>query len=268
MSSSLPVNTRVDCVGLPSLRFLCPIPLHSSQLPRHESSSPATQQQDADSAASTAAPSSSASRLERISAGDADVFLFSPESGSAAGSGAEAGLQWVRRERQLQSVRYVCGEMLQVEAVLINPLRVPLRVQSIQLQTEGVEFAAFPSHALLPPESEGVTLLLTGKAMAAGTLHIVGCLIRCFNLVSEHRVDRSGEGIQPQHVRRSAARILPATPCTTAAELSLSALSVMCAAAAVREERRDQARSASSGRVRDRHRAPHAAGQLQPPHPS
>ena len=127
---------------------------------------------------------------------DSDVFLFSPDEEEDVGRS-------LAQPRQLQKLHFVSQEVIQVEVVLGNPLRLPLRVQSVQLKVDGVEFAAHSSSITLPPETPDTTVILTGKALSAGRLRIQGCLIRCFNLLSEHRVDQAGRGIPPPPVSRT-----------------------------------------------------------------
>ena len=189
LSASLPVNTRVECLGLPSLRLLLPLVLDSDQLPHREAAPLSTSPRSPPSS-----PSSLPTRLQRIQQAEAEVFLFSPDDEDDVGRS-------LAKPRQLQRLHFVSGELLQVEAVLGNPLRLPLRVQSIELQVEGVEFVAHSSSIVLPPETAETTVTLTGRPLSAGRLHIQGCLIRCFNLLSEHSVDHAGRGIPPPHVR-------------------------------------------------------------------
>ena len=186
ITAALPVNRRTDCLGLPSLRLLIPIPLDSDQQPHHEKLVE-HQADDLDP--------SLPGRLQRISDTADDVFLFSPDDDDADNG------RVLSKKKRLRSARFVCGESIQVEALLSNPLRLPLCVQSIQLKTSGVEFVAHCSSIVLPPETASTSLILTGSALAAGSLRIEGCLIRCFNLLSEHSVDQAGVGIPPPHVR-------------------------------------------------------------------
>jgi len=45
----------------------------------------------------------------------------------------------------------VCGEGLDVEVFLSNPLQVPMLVQHMSLSTSGVPFEAFTASLTLPP---------------------------------------------------------------------------------------------------------------------
>ena len=181
LSASLPVNTRVNCLGLPALRQLIPIALDADHQPHSESVAPEA--------------TSAVGRLQRVSEAVSEVFLFSPDDDE------ESVGRSFSKKRRLQRATAVCGEVIQVEALLGNPLRLPLHVQSIQLRASGVHFAPHSTHLVLPPETPLTSVVLTGKTMSAGRLRIHGCLIRCFNLLSEHPVDRTGEGIPPPHVR-------------------------------------------------------------------
>ena len=116
------------------------------------------------------------------------MFLFSPDTDNDP------------RHRTLTSLHYCANETLQVEALLANPLRVPLIVQSIQLLADGVPFVAHSTHITLQPEEVGRRVVLTGRPEGQGKLTLLGCAIRCFNLTSEHVVDRAGVGLPPAHV--------------------------------------------------------------------
>ena len=48
-------------------------------------------------------------------------------------------------------LRFVCGEALDVEVFLSNPLQVPMLVQHMSLSTSGVAFEAFTASLTLPP---------------------------------------------------------------------------------------------------------------------
>ena len=186
LSSTLPIDTHVDCMGLPVLRLLSPVPLPTNEQPHRESSPNAPS--DVDSASS--APASTVdSRLERISTQETDVFLFSPDTDNDP------------RHRTLASLHYCAGEVLQVEVMLANPLRIPLHIQSIQLLAEGVPFVAHSTHVTLQPEETARRVVLTGRPESEGKLKLLGCAIRCFNLTSDHMVDRAGLGLPPAHVR-------------------------------------------------------------------
>lgn len=185
LSSTLPIDTHVDCMGLPILRLLSPVPLPANQQPHRESSPIATTD---DGSESSVAASIAKSRLERIGTQETDVFLFSPDTDNDA------------QHRTLTSLHYCAGEVLQVEVVLANPLRIPLHVQSIQLLTQGVPFVAHSTHFTLQPEETGRRVVLTGRPEGEGKLSLLGCAIRCFNLTSDHMVDRTGLGLPPAHV--------------------------------------------------------------------
>ena len=185
LSSTLPIDTHVDCMGLPALLLLSPVRLPASQQPHRETSPTVHSDLGDDSSNSSTAAHS---RLERIGAQETDVFLFSPDTINDP------------RHRTLATLRYCAGEVLQVEATLTNPLRISLHVQSIQLLAEGVSFAAHSTHLVLQPEEEGRRVLLTGRAEVEGKLKLLGCAIRCFNLTSDHLVDRVGRGLPPPHV--------------------------------------------------------------------
>ena len=185
LSSTLPIDTHVDCMGLPILRLLSPVPLPANQQPHRESSYTADSADDADESNSASAAHS---RLDRISGQETDVFLFSPDTNNSP------------RHRTLASLHYCAGEVLQVEAALTNPLRISLHVQSIQLIAEGVPFVAHSTHITLQPEESGRRVVLTGRPDGEGKLKLLGCAIRCFNLTSEHLVDRAGIGLPPAHV--------------------------------------------------------------------
>ena len=202
LSSTLPIDTHVDCMGLPILRLLSPIPLPANQQPHRESSPTAT---SADNDYSSSGTTAGESRLERISTQETDVFLFSPDTNSDP------------RHRTLVSLHYCAGEVLQVEAQLANPLRIPLHVQSIQLLADGVPFTAHSTHIILQPEETGRRVVLTGRPEGDGRLKLLGCAIRCFNLTSEHMVDRAGVGLPPAHVRLS----ITGTDCTTSSSVAV-----------------------------------------------
>ena len=185
LSSTLPIDTHVDCMGLPILRLLSPVPLPASQQPHRESAPTITVDDDSGPSASA---STVASRLARIGTQETDVFLFSPDTDNDP------------HHRSLASLHYCAGEVLQVEVLLANPLRIPLHVQSIQLLAEGVPFVAHSTHITLQAEETGRRVVLTGRPEAEGTLKLLGCAIRCFNLTSDHMVDRSGLGLHSTHV--------------------------------------------------------------------
>ena len=179
LSATLPIDTHVDCMGLPVLRLLSPVPLPAGQQPHRESPT---------APGDETAASAVESRLERISTQDSDVFLFSPDVDSSS------------RQRALATLHYCAGEVVQVCVLLANPLRIPLHVQSIQLLTDGVLFTAHSTHVTLQPEEAGRRVVLTGRPGEEGRLRLLGCAIRCFNLTSEHTVDSAGLGMPSNQV--------------------------------------------------------------------
>jgi len=53
-------------------------------------------------------------------------------------------------------------------------------------------------------ETYNQRVLLSGLPRASGTLQIRGVFIRCFNLMHEHQVDATGNGIRPIYVSERA----------------------------------------------------------------
>jgi hypothetical protein len=133
------------------------------------------------------------------------VFLFQPEDAdsssgpnsppaaatplspsAAAGGGAGGNLR-----------RYVVGESIEVDVVLLNPLRFELILQRLSLSAVGAAFEPYPVSLALPPHSKPLRVRLTGKALAPGTLTLRGVHIRAFNLMCEHTVHSTHPSASP-----------------------------------------------------------------------
>jgi hypothetical protein len=100
-------------------------------------------------------------------------------------------------------LRFVCGEPVDVEVFLSNPLKVPILIQHMSLSTSGVPFDAFTVSFTLPADTYHQRVLVSGLPRAPGTLEIRGVHIRSFNIMWEHRVDTRGHGIRPIYVSRA-----------------------------------------------------------------
>lgn len=159
ITSMLPLNSKVDLTGLPVLQKVRPL----------EDTNLVPTKVKLAHGINGAAPED-----------DEDVFLFSPADDECH----------VRR-----TITCVADEMLQVEVFLSNPLKFEVIVQRLSLSTSGVAFEAYPVSLTLGPESFDQRVVLSGKPLEPGTLAIVGCHIRVFNLTCEHPVDDAGLGI-------------------------------------------------------------------------
>ena len=83
--------------------------------------------------------------------------------------------------------QWVAGELSSVKVGISNPFSFKLTVETLCLHVEGVLFEGYPSSPIvLMPNSEMVEVVLQGKAMQPGTLKILGCTCRTFNVDSFH----------------------------------------------------------------------------------
>ncbi|OIW03099.1 hypothetical protein TanjilG_07251 [Lupinus angustifolius] len=84
-----------------------------------------------------------------------------------------------------QELIWIVGEPVQVFVELANPCGFDLRVDSIYLSVHSGNFDAFPvSVSLLPNSSKVITL--TGIPTSVGPVTILGCIVHCFGVITEH----------------------------------------------------------------------------------
>lgn len=112
-------------------------------------------------------------------------------------------------------LRFVCGEPIEVELLLSNPLKVPLLLQHVSLSTEGARCDAPPLCITLPPSCLRQKLLLTLVPRETGNVKIRGTWIRACNLLWEQRVDQTGRGIRPSYDDVDNSPYCPALDLTT-----------------------------------------------------
>ncbi|GLU01272.1 hypothetical protein SLE2022_185840 [Rubroshorea leprosula] len=84
-----------------------------------------------------------------------------------------------------QELIWIVGEPVQVLVELANPCAFDLRVDSIYLSVHSRNFDAFPISADLPPNSSQI-ITLSGIPTSAGPVVILGCIIHCFGVITEH----------------------------------------------------------------------------------
>ncbi|GMG98966.1 hypothetical protein Nepgr_000806 [Nepenthes gracilis] len=100
-------------------------------------------------------------------------FIYTPFSKGEANNSNKQELVWV------------VGEPVQVLVELANPCGFDLRVDSIYLSVPTGNFDAFPISVTLPPISSKV-ITLSGIPTSVGPITILGCLVHCFGVITEH----------------------------------------------------------------------------------
>lgn len=84
-----------------------------------------------------------------------------------------------------QDIVWVVGEPVQVLVELANPCAFEVFVESIYLSVESGDFEAYPASVTLPSNSTEL-ISLSGTPLKEGILSLRGCIVHCFNVITEH----------------------------------------------------------------------------------
>ena len=98
-------------------------------------------------------------------------------------------------EREIIMPIWVEKQVIQVKVSLSNNMDFPISIEMIKLNASGICFEAFPTSVVLPPRTTSFEVILSGKAHQSGTLTILGCFIRSFNIICDHFVNNRGFSI-------------------------------------------------------------------------
>eukprot|EP00899_Mesostigma_viride_P002249 jgi/Mesvir1/12024/Mv00321-RA.3 len=122
-------------------------------------------------------------RKKRASAGKG-LFIYSPMDASA-GKGGKKGRADAAAAAS-QPVVWIVGELGEVVVEMSNPCPFEVSVDCIHLITDHEDFEALPLTAYLPAYSKKIVTLV-GVPRQAGQLKVLGCVVRCLGMLSEHR---------------------------------------------------------------------------------
>ncbi|KAI5082954.1 hypothetical protein GOP47_0002697 [Adiantum capillus-veneris] len=84
-----------------------------------------------------------------------------------------------------QEIVWVVGEPVQVLVEVANPCAFEVFVESIYLSVESGDFEAYPVTVTLPSNSTQL-ISLSGTPLKESTLSLRGCIVHCFNVITEH----------------------------------------------------------------------------------
>ncbi|KAH7365567.1 hypothetical protein KP509_18G035400 [Ceratopteris richardii] len=84
-----------------------------------------------------------------------------------------------------QEILWVVGEPVQVLVELANPCAFEVFVDSIYLSLDSGDFEAYPATVTLPSNSTQL-VSLSGTPLKESTITLRGCIVHCFNVVTEH----------------------------------------------------------------------------------
>ena len=164
-----PDNSAVDMTGLPQV--LCLKPCRKSTLKRIQ-----TQE-------------------SKITASNPDdVFLFNPSDSKSSIT-----------HPVLDSVYVGCGDLIEFECWVLNPLSVHFMIDSLVLECSGCDFEGFPyfdqtsfensQSFKLSPSRQPIKFLLRGRVLGHGMLTVQGMRINAYGLSWLHKVDKFGLGL-------------------------------------------------------------------------
>ena len=108
-------------------------------------------------------------------------FIYTP---FAKGSDATAGSK--------EEVVWVVGEPVQVLVEIANPCAFEVFVQSIYLSVDAEDFEAYPAVVSLPSNSSQL-LSLSGVSLKEGSISLRGCIVHCFDVITEHKFEDINE---------------------------------------------------------------------------
>jgi len=120
-----------------------------------------------------------------------------------------------QKKQQTQQMSWVQHELCLVKVELSNQNSFDLEIQSISLSTSGVAFESHSSSVIIPAHTNSFEVVLSGKPLEAGQLVIEGCIIRAFNLVSEHPINHLGIGItwkEREYLQKNPPRVTQPPP--------------------------------------------------------
>eukprot|EP00250_Pteridium_aquilinum_P010698 c19573_g1_i1 orf=677-4231(-) len=84
-----------------------------------------------------------------------------------------------------QEIVWVVGEPVQVLVELANPCAFEVSVESIYLSVESGDFEAYPAVLTLPSNSSQL-ISLSGTPLKERAISLRGCIVHCFNVITEH----------------------------------------------------------------------------------
>lgn len=114
-----------------------------------------------------------------------NVFIYDPRLKSKS-----TMLNWMEQEEA------------EVLIYLNNPLNSHIRIDSVFLETEGVEVASFSNESILAPFQNNFELKVKVKPIGFGLMKIKGIRIRIGNLLYVNRIDSHGIGLIYKYVKR------------------------------------------------------------------
>lgn len=103
------------------------------------------------------------------------IFLFDP-----------------RKRSRFVDLFWVAQEEAEVLIYLTNPLSIETKIDSISIESEGVDIASYSSEVLLPPYCRNIECKFKIRPVSAGILVIKGVKIRIGNLIYMNSVDSRG----------------------------------------------------------------------------
>lgn len=84
-----------------------------------------------------------------------------------------------------QEIVWVVGEPVQVLVELANPCAFEVFVESIYLSFQSGDFEAYPGVVTLPSNSSRL-ISLSGTPVKESPISLRGCIVHCFNVITEH----------------------------------------------------------------------------------
>lgn len=158
-----------------------------------------------------------------VGAASSGPFIYTPfTKGSDGTSGNKEEVIWV------------VGEPVQVIVEIANPCAFEVFVQSIYLSVDAVDFEAYPAVGILPSNSSQF-LSLSGIPLEEGPVSLRGCIVHCFDVITEHKFEdinellsdaakglsltdpfRSAGGLRSRHTSIPDIVVMPSLPLLTA----------------------------------------------------
>lgn len=109
------------------------------------------------------------------------------------------GFKWLysphEQTKRDEEIRWAKGEICQVLFEFSNPYVFEIEIHKAELCTQNVEFEAYPISFTIPPKTTSFEVVLSGKALEAGELEIIGCLLNYYGLQCLHPINSQGVGI-------------------------------------------------------------------------
>ena len=131
------------------------------------------------------APDLAKSGQDKTKSDEKSVFIYDPRSKSKS-----TRLNWMEQEEA------------EVLIYLTNPLNSHIRIDSVFLETEGVEVASFSNETTLDPFQSNFELKVKVKPIGCGRMKIKGVRVRIGNLLYVNRTDSNGIGLIYKYVKR------------------------------------------------------------------